>query len=215
MPPAAVLFLAQNSAAEAAPRSGVFTRYVLENPWPLGFVLAIAGAVVLWNGLREGLPMRQRLGFGLAIVGAIVLAAGWLIETAGEQAARVTRELVDAVVANDTQAAIALFSDDAVMSIGSPRNPGFDLDYITERLDRLAARYTIDSNSITGLKLATESRRVGHVQMACMTTVDGLPYPNMSRWMLRVERQEDGSWKVTRLTCVEINNQVPSSAEMW
>jgi hypothetical protein len=53
----------------------------------------------------------------------------------------------------------------------------------------------------------TESHSAGVVHLACRTTVNG--FPNASKWVLRVERQPDGSWKVTRLTCVSINEQTP------
>jgi len=212
MPTVLAFTLAQ---AAPIPESSLFTRYIFENPWPLGLLLAFVGVILLWNGLREGLPTRQRLGFAFGFSGLLVLAAGWFIVTAGEHASRVTRQLVDAVVDHDSQAAIALFSPDAVMTIGSPRNPGFALDYISDRLDTLAARYRIDSNRITGMKLATESGRAGLTHLACMTTVDGVPYPNISRWQLTVAKEGDGTWKITRLTCVEINGNTPSSSELW
>jgi hypothetical protein len=56
----------------------------------------------------------------------------------------------------------------------------------------------------------TESADAGQAHLTCLTTVGQFPYPNASRWIVRVQREEDGVWRVTGLTCVSINDRTPS-----
>jgi hypothetical protein len=197
------------------PDVGLFTRFVLENPWPVALALLLAASWLAWTGLREGLGRRVKVAAGLALVGAAVLVTGLMVDTAGERAETITRALVDAAVQKDSPTAMTLFSTDAVFSAGSPNNPGFGIDFITERFDRLATHYTIESNSMTTLRGYTKSTDEATVHLACLTTVSPFPYPTASRWVIQVQRQPDGSWKITRLTCVSINEQTPSLDQLW
>lgn len=198
-----------------APQSNLFTYYVLENPWPLGLALLAIAAILTWMGLREGLRGRTRTGLVFGVLGAAVIAAGLAVTTAGEQAKRLTRQLVDAAVAKDLVTGMTLFSDDATMNAGSPQNPGFDREFIKGRFAALAERHTIESNSISTLRYATISSDEAEARLGCLTTVAAFPYPNTSQWIIRVMRQPDGQWKITRLTCVAINDQTPPLDRIW
>jgi hypothetical protein len=193
------------------PESGLFTQYVLENPWPGGVLLVLIGLGLLWSGLREGLGARVKWGGGLALAGVSLLLVGLLVVTPGERAKAVTRQLIDDVVANHSGqvAAASLFADSAAMSFTSPNNPGFDVQFIMERLDRLAMRYSIDSNTITMLRGYTESSDSGVVHLGCATSVAQQPGYAVTQWVLRVQKQPDGAWKITRLTWVSLNGQKP------
>lgn len=199
----------------SSPQSSFFTHYVLENPWPVGLALIAIAAILTWLGLREGLHSRTRTGLILGVVGAVIITAGTLVTTAGEHAGRITRALVEATVNKDLVGGMALFSDDAVMSAGSPLNPGFDRVFIAERFAALAERHTIESNSITTLRSATISEDEAETRLGCLTTVAAFPYPNASQWIIRVKRMSDGQWKITRLTCVAINDQTPPLERIW
>lgn len=198
----------------APPETSVFTQYVLENPWPLAGILLTVAAILAWTGFREGMAKRLQASACLAIAGAALLAAGYLIETAGERARTVTRALVDSVVKKDLIAADALLANAAVLTLGSPNNAGVDKSEILRSLEDFAARYTIESNSISSEKAFTESSDAGVVHLSCTTTVQQAPYPTFSQWVVQVERQSNGEWQVTRLTCVTINNQTPSSSNV-
>jgi hypothetical protein len=143
------------------------------------------------------------------LAGAVILAIGWFVVTSGEQAKAVTRTLVNAVVADDPVLALAQFSNDAVFAVRSPKNPGFGLSFIEEQLLRVNGRYSIESNTMTMLRGYSESSDAGVVHMACFTQVAESPYPTMSQWVVRVQRQPDDTWKVVHLTCVSINDQTP------
>jgi hypothetical protein len=196
-------------SAMPPPDSSLVTRYVLENPWPLGLSLLAIAVWLGWTGLREGLMPRLRAAAILGGIGSAVLALGALITTAGERAKSVTRQLVDTVVNQGAGAAAPFFADDAVLVVGSPSNPGIGGGVIQSQLIPAASRYHIDSNTVTSLKGYTESSGSGVAHLASLTSVQG--FTTASRWVLHVQEQADGQWKITRLTCVSINNQTPST----
>ncbi len=195
------------------PHVGLLTRYVLENPWPLGLGLLLIAIVAGFTGLREGLAGRIRLAGLIALAGAAVLAIGAAVTTSGEHARRITRELVDAAVQGDVAGAISLFTEQATYSVGSPRNPGLGRDFIESELSRLNGRYRIDANTITMLRSYSESSNLAEVHLACWTTVGGSTTP--SQWVLRIQRQPDDAWKIVRLTCISIGSRTPPSPGAW
>lgn len=188
------------------PSSGLITRYVLENPYPLGSGLVLLAVIAVWLGVREGQRHTLMIAGVAALLGVAVFVIERAVTTAGEHGKHVTVELVDRVVANDIAGAMAMFSDDATVAMGSPNNPGFSVDYLRGGLDR-AASYRIQSNRIRMLDGFNESDDVAIVHLGCFTEV-GTGY-TPSTWILRIEKQADGQWKVTKLTCVSISNQTP------
>lgn len=187
----------------------LFTRYVLENPWPLGVLLVAVAVGLAWSGL-QAVDRRRLVAAGvMAVAGAAVLAAGKAVVTSGEHARAVVIEIVDAAVAADITTVAAAFADDATLSLGSPNNPGFSKDAITRRLDGLAGRYRIKSNRVTRLDATTVTRDRGVVDLACLTepTLGFGPVP--TSWIIQVDRQSDGSWKITQVTWVTLGTRAP------
>jgi hypothetical protein len=192
---------------QSEPSSSLFTHYVLENPWPLGGVLLAIALILGWLGAREGLGNRVRIALLIGIIGAAVMVSGTLITTAGEHGEAVTRSLVHAAVGEDLVGGLALFSDDATLHVGSSQSPGYGHAEIQARFAELAQRYDIETNRISELNGQTISADESQVRLGCSTTVTSFPYPNSSHWLVRVKRMPDGSWKITKLTCLDINGQ--------
>ncbi len=197
------------------PHVDIWTRYLFENPWPLAALLLLVGVILAWTGLREGLKNRMKVSILPFLLAGVVILTGYLFTTSGEQAEDVTRTLVRKAVVGNTGEAIALFADNAALTLSSPNNPGFDLDYIRTQLVNLARQYRITSNRITKLHGYTESSDQATVHLACTTEVDNGYAPTPSQWVLIVQRQEDDTWKITRITCISINWQSPSTRQLW
>jgi len=191
------------------PDVGLFTRFVLENPWPVGIALLVIAVLVVWRSLYEGQWRRVAVGLGLGLLGLIVIAIGWFVVTASEHGKQVTREFVEAVVAEDLVGADALLVPNTIVHLGSTRNIGHDLDRIRDGLSMLADRYSISSNSITHLRGYTESGDRATIHLACWTEVQAGYAPTPSQWVLVIERQPDGTWKITRITCLTIATRPP------
>ena len=194
------------------PAVNLLTRHVLENPWPLGGILLVAALIVGWIGLREGQAGRLRVAGGLAVAGLIVLAVGHLVVTPGEHGRRATRAFVEAVTAADLVGAMDQFADGATLAVGSPSNPGFDLDFLRAQLSYVSGRYTISSNRITMLRGFKAGGDRAIVHLACWTEVDGGYGPTRTSWYLEVARQPDDAWRITRLVWIMVNGQEPSTS---
>ena len=185
------------------PRVGLFMRYVLENPWPLGLFLLIVGGVIAWQALQAAAFARLRVAGVFALAAAGVILTGVMVETPGERAEAVVRQLVEAVAAEppDITGAAALFTEDCTIAIGSVANQGMDKDYLVSRLNE-RGRYRIESNSIRMLDGHTESSDAAVVHLGCLTTVGEFPYPTTTHWVINVRRQPDDTWMITRIVWV-------------
>ena len=191
------------------PDVGLFTRLVLENPYPIAVVAIAVGAGLLISGLREGLRNRQRIGIlGISVAIAVLIIA-WSVTTSGEHAKALTRSLVEATAQADALKVMSHFTSDATMSISSPTNPGYPIDFIEAQAIRLESKFSIESNRIGSLKGFTQSANSAIVHLSCSTTIAGGYAATPSRWVLRIERQDDNSWKIVHLTWVSLLNRPP------
>lgn len=191
------------------PHVGLFTRFVLENPYPIAVVAIAVGAGLLLSGLREGLRNRQRTGFlGIAVAIAVLIIA-WSVTTSGEHAKALTRSLVEATVQADAVKVMSHFTSDATMSFALPTNPGYPIDYVEDQATRLEDQYRIESNKIGLLKGFTQSPDSATVHLSCTTTIAGGYGATPTRWVLLIERQDDNSWKIVHFTWVSILNGPP------
>jgi hypothetical protein len=193
------------------PPVGLITRYVLENPYPVGLLLLALAVGFAWTALRSERPQGLRVAGVLAAFGAAILLIGALVVTAGEQARRVTLAVVDAAVAGDVAEAGSHFADDARLSFGSPNNPSLPRRDIQSRIDQLDGKYRIQSNQVTMLRAYTESSERATVHLACRTTLERGFGPAPTSWLLRVERQDDGTWKITHVTWIALAGRSPGS----
>lgn len=195
------------------PDVGFFTRYVLENPYPLVIALALIAAVLVWIGLRDGRTKLLKVAAAIGVAAAAVLFTGLSVTTSGEHGERVTRKFVAAVVENDLQSAMGLLSPDASLAISSPQNPGRNIDFIRDRFIDLGRRYPIESNRITSLRGYSERPDRAVVHLACRTAAGGFG-PTPSRWILHVQRDDDGQWHIRQITAISIGAQTPSD-RLW
>ena len=191
------------------PSVGLVTRFLLENPYPVGLVvLAVAGGL-LWTGLREG--RRERLLVGLIgiAVAAAVLTIGAVVVTSGERARKVTIELVEAAVAANVVDVMSHFGDEATFAFASPTNPGFPLDYIRQQAVRLESQFSIESNRITQLKAYSVSKDSAIVHLGCSTTAAQGYGPTPTQWILQIERDDQGDYKIVHITWISLAGNPP------
>jgi hypothetical protein len=188
----------------------MFTRYVLENPWPLGISLLAAAVILGWNALRGERPVLLKGAGVIALLGALILFTGAMVVTAGERARRVVLDVVAAAVAGDVRGAGAHFAPDATLSFGSPSNPGFSRSEIELRLDGLDDRYRIASNDVASLRAESAAPDLGVVYLACRTELVAAPVPVHTGWTIEVAPQEGGAWKISRVTWISIAGRSPT-----
>lgn len=198
----------------AAPETGFLTRYLLENPWPLGALLAVAAIILGKVAMdRDDRRLLAAAGGCVAAAAALFLVA-WLVTTPGEHAKRVTRELVAAAEAGDLAAMRALFDADATLHFGSLAAPGFDRAEISRGIDTLASRHRVESNTVTLLRAGTVDADTGIAELGCLTTTASSYGPVPSTWLLRVERGGDDRWRIRRLACIAVAGREPGTG-LW
>ncbi|HLO41008.1 MAG TPA: hypothetical protein VK176_08295, partial [Phycisphaerales bacterium] len=77
------------------PEPSLVERYLFEDVWAPGTILAVAAMVFAFILLKRQLPARALAVGGLcAALSAAVFLTGWLVETTREQIAGGTREMV-------------------------------------------------------------------------------------------------------------------------
>lgn len=196
------------------PSVGFFTRYVLENPYPLTIALAAIAVLFTFLALRDGRSSHWYVATGALIAGAGVFITSMTVTTPAEHGERVTREFVNAVVDNDMPTAIGYFSPEAAFTIGSPQNPGQSINFIRSRLEVLHRQYPIRSNRITSLRGYSDGASAAIVHLSCRTDVQGGYGATPSQWVLRVQRTDDGEWLITQLTAISIAARTPGN-QLW
>lgn len=197
----------------APPEVDLFTRYVLENPYPLMILLLAGAAGAAWMGLRDGRRGPLKISLVCAAAGMAVLLTGLSVTTSAEHGKAVTRAFVEAVVDNDVAGAMNLVSADGSVAVGSPQNPGRSVDFFRDRLTALNLRYPIERNRITSLKGYSESATRAEIHLACSTAAGGYG-DTPSRWVLHVEREGDGEWRIVKITAISIAMRRPDD-RLW
>ncbi len=197
------------------PDVGWLTRHLFENPYPVSLAALAIAAGLAWIGLRDARRDRLVAAVVLAALGGSALLTGALVTTAGERARVVAQDLVAAAVDGDIPAAMRLLDDEAILAFGSPKNPGFGLDSIHDRLTRLTDRHPVESNRTRTLRAYTESPERAIVHLACVTEVVRGYGLTASQWVLRIEADADGIPNVVHITCVSINGRTPRTESGW
>lgn len=177
----------------------MLTRWLFENPWPAAIALALLGVALLVRWIGD---QRRPLLVGGGVAIALALAAllvGSIVTTPGEHAALVVRRLVEHAERAETDAAVALFAEGAVLNYGRRENPGTAIEDIRRALSALEGRHRIDSNRIRRLEAVTLDGKTGEVELSCSTTTASSSQAVPTDWIVRV-RLVDGQWRIDRLT---------------
>lgn len=194
--------------------------WIFENPWPLALFLGAVAAVLGWlwlSGAVESPTARPRVlaaAIGLLGLAGAAIAAGALVVTPGEHAREVAKRLVGHAERAETDAAVALFTEKAVLNYGIREAPGFRIEDIRSALASLERVNAIESNRITRLKLRTIDGTTGEVELSCSTVVArGFGGAVPTDWILRV-RDVDGQWRIDRITFENLFGK-PPSPRIW
>ena len=202
--------LVDASASTSQPtRHSPMYAWIFESPLPLTIALATVGLALLVRGRMQQSRALAIAGGVSVLLAVAVFFAGRLVTSPGEHAARTTEALVDRAVAGDVEAAIALFTDDAVLNYGTREAPSVSIRDIRAALESLRGRNRIESNRITDLDFVTLDERTGEVELSCSTAVARGDSAVPTRWILRV-RQVGDAWRIDRLTFRALFGRAPS-----
>lgn len=190
-----------------------FSRTLFESPWLLAGVLGVVTLFLLVTGLREGRLDRLRQSAVPGGLLVLLLVVAHLVTTPAERARTTVRSFVEAIVAGDAATAKSLLAADLGFHVGDPDNVAFGRDYLTTTIDWATGRYAIESNSIRRLDAWTVPGDRAVVHLGCLTfPAAGGPTP--SQWVLEVAEQDDGTWRIDRMTWIGVLGRRPSGAEI-
>ena len=192
------------------PAESLFTRYVLENPWPAGIFLLLTGFALVMIWFNRGENRLFTAAAGSFALGGLVFLIAWLVQTPGEQAREVVREMVGHAEQGEVDEMIEMISPDASLHLGSLKRPGRSFSQLEASLRTLEAGNRISSNTITRLRGWSTSSDSALVQLGCRTeTAQGWSAVPTS-WMFELERAEDGEWSVTRIAFRSLAGKEPT-----
>jgi hypothetical protein len=195
------------------PEVSVITRHLFESPWLLMALLAATGAVAIVAGVRRRKAIPAVVGLTAFVLAAAVWITARTVETIGEAAARVTRDLVTRAEQANVPGVLGYFTDEATFALGDPRNPGLGRDAIEDLVEQLEGRYRISENAITRLVAYTTGSNTAEVHLRCRTIIDferGIGVPVATGWILRFEREPGGAPSIVQLTFVDYDGQTPT-----
>ena len=191
------------------PNESIFTRYLLENPWPAGLFLALTGFVLLMTWLNRG---ENRLGIASGLflgAGAAVFLLAALVTTSGEHATRLVERIVGHAEVGDPAAMLELISPDATLHLESLRHPGRPFGQLASSIRTLESKNRITENTIVRLRGWTTGDDRAIVHLGCRTTTGDSWGPVPTTWGFRVERTSDGGWEVTRIAFKSLGGKPP------
>ena len=194
-------------------RSGFFTNFVLENPWPLAGLFTIVAGTIFWLAVQRDdrrLVIPAALVFAVA---AVILAVGLLVETSGEAAADRTREFVSAASDGRIDEMLAGLDSDATLHVGRIENPGLPIEDLRRMIDALGSRHRIEQNTITLINSVGTSSDTALVELACLTRTTSSIGTVPSRWLLEWERGS-GRWLVRSITAISIAGRTPTGRQV-
>lgn len=180
------------------PSAPAWERYVLEQPWPLVALLALAAIVVF---LKAKGRARSVVPVALLLSAVGVYAASELVTTANEQIRASTRRLVAAVVGMNVNAVSAELDSSAKL-FSHWHNTGVGKDDILAEVEsrfRNGGEYAIKEHDIIELSSSRDGTRVGRslVKVRVISAMGNVPV--FSWWLLDYQRADDGRWLVVQM----------------
>lgn len=184
--------------------------WIAEHPVWILLLCGAAAAVTAWIGLQRGSLRLVACASAPLIVGGLAATFAWSVITPAEHAEARVERLVAAVVAGDVAAAKDCFSERASIHVGRLNSPGEGRDRIDRAFDSFAGRHRIESNTLLSLDARTLSDDAGEVEIACRTVTASSAGAVPTRWHFEVVREQDGAWRILRITWLRLGSEVPS-----
>lgn len=192
------------------PPESFLTRYVLENPWPVGIFLFLAGfaLIILWLNRGEN-RLLIAAGACSVLMGLTFLLA-WLVVTPGEQARDIVHQMVTNAERGDVDGILASISPEASIHLGSLKRPGQNFSQLEQSIRSLGGTNRITKNTITKLRAWTTGTDSAVVQLGCRTETGQSWTAVPTSWMFKLKRGEDDDWVVTRIAFRSLAGKEPT-----
>ena len=194
----------------------LWQQLLLEDPRPLVVALAVAALVlaIVARRVRDRPSLVRR--FWWAAGGALVLAAGVYllasaVTTTRERLLIQTRQMISLAAPLDTQrfAQLQQLFDPAGECCGPDLHHWLSMAEVLALVRDRSASYDIREHKVTALAAEARSSREGRAIVSVQTAgnlPDGLTSVP-SEWLIDWSRDDDGRWRISRLTCLSIHGR--------
>ncbi len=177
---------------------------LFDAPWWLPTLLAVAGIAIWISGNRRRDKALLCIGGGVLAVGIAVLAISYFVQTDKEKAEAMTRQLVQAVIANDPQAIQQVLHPQARLVVLGQATQYQSRDEILQAVGMAHDRFGLTDARITSLQ-SQQNGPVITITLNVLTTQEAtLSRPLPSQWEFQFEERADG-WGITVITLVKVS----------
>lgn len=194
------------------PEPALWSRVLLEAPWPAVAGLIVAGLLVAVVLVRRGQAGRAVLAdSALTIAAVAVVLTAYLVTTDHERIERGSAVLVAAAAAGDAAGAGALLATDARLYAEGDAALSLDRRQILGVVAGLGRAAGIEGHRITRATASVDGPNAGRSRVVVRVDIaqGGLTF---SAWELGWRKDPDGVWRVTRLVALSINGRRPGAS---
>ena len=177
-------------------------RFVIEHPWASGCILGSISIALIWTGLRDGKLRRVKFGLVTIVLAIGAMIIGNLFSTPRENASRVVRTFIHAVIQNNISEVSTLVSPDVIVVDNLHGKLDGSQSGVVKGVQYLHKEFPPTSNTILRFEVF-EREYDALVEVSMLTRISGLgSTPN--RWRLIVTPNEEEVWRITTIDVVEV-----------
>jgi ketosteroid isomerase-like protein len=182
----------------------------LENPWPLGGVLALAG-VVLWIGaIHRGHRRQAVVAMTLWVLAAGVFILSAAITTEREVVTKQTNSLLKAATTPvDMQVIRSHLTADATLR-GPDGALWIEFDQLPPEIETALQRWPVRQLVVRDMDVQVRGDlAIVTVQLSSRSSDDNFPAGTATRWRMQWRRQASAPWKLEMIQWIEWMGQPP------
>ena len=177
-------------------------RFVIEHPWASGCILGSISFALIWTGLREGKLRRIKFGLVTVVLAFAAMIIGNLFSTPRENATRVVRSFIYAVIQNSISEVSNLVSPDVIVVDNLRGKLDGTRAGVVKGVQYLHKEFPPTSNTIMRIEVF-EREHDALVEVSMMTRITGVgSVPH--RWRLIVTPDSQEVWRITTIDVVEV-----------
>ncbi|MFK7960081.1 MAG: hypothetical protein AB8G96_06090 [Phycisphaerales bacterium] len=190
-----------------APDRSTLMHMLLEDPWLILAVLAIAAIVFLWRAVTGAGRREALIGVVLLAVAGGIYGLARLVVTPAEHGEATVRQFIELAGAGDVPGVDGIMSSDATLHRVRESNIGADRAIVLAGVATVP-RYNVVGTRITSIESYPdgEGGAIVHLGVSALTNDGGNP----TRWVIRAG-EEAGAWRITKLTWVSFFTGPPPS----
>jgi|GEM_PF-5929423 len=188
----------------------ILKHLTLENPWPMGGLLALAG-VVLWIGaIHRGYRRQALVAMTLWVLAATIFILSAAVTTEREIVTRETNSLLRAATAPVDMAIIrSHLTADATLR-GPDGALWIEFEQLPPEIESALERWPVRQLVVRDMDIQVRGdMAVVTLQLSSRTRDDNFPAGTATRWRMQWRRSASKQWKLEMIQWLEWMGQPP------